>query len=723
MSSSSYLIAYWPFASGWLLFWSLSAAIPILLHLWYRRHRRQVPWAAMQFLQAAWQREARRLRLRQWLLLLVRTLLLLCLAIAMAEPFLRMENGQAVSPDRPARTLRILVLDVSYSMSYREDAGSRLDRAKELASQVVRNGNAGDAFLLFAMGDEPQAVISMPSFDGAEVMREIEGLQIRPSKASLTAMLALLSNSVAQPPESRYEFERTEIQFFSDLDRNGWEAAQQDVARRLLQELAARASLSLFNIGTESPDNAAVTEVVVSPSNVLRGERAEIQIEFQNFGSRPIANRVARVFVNGVAVDELQVSVGPGQTVQLPSYQMFDEIGDQEVRVDWGSDRLELDDQRWAIASVQEGLDVLCVDAAAGAARNLALALNPTGGLNARIRSRLALESELMQRDFSQFDCIFWCHPQRFRPNQLDAMRRYVASGGRIVLVLGPELDRERFNEDWAELGVELQAAAEAGSYTFDPRGYEHPIVRPFRGNERSGLLTTPIWRYWKLRGSETLSTGDAPDWQVVLDYDTGDPALVLISAGRGWYGLLTTGIRSQPAPGTEAWSAISTWPSFVPLMQEIALELATRQHEVKSLQIGDTLQATAAGDEASIVIRTPAQRVHEAATVTQDGQATWTFHQWDRVGIYVATGKAADRRFAANLDVAESRLETLALADLPEEIVSGSLGESEASNPSTGSWQRPLFRWFLLATLALLIADASLSAAFSTLQIKPIQE
>ena len=30
------------------------------------------------------------------------------------------------------------------------------------------------------------------------------------------------------------------------------------------------------------------------------------------------------------------------------------------------------------------------------------------------------------------------------------------------------------------------------GEYFFDPLEYRHPIVEPFRGHERSGLLTTP---------------------------------------------------------------------------------------------------------------------------------------------------------------------------------------------------------------------------------------
>ena len=62
------------FANVPLLYGLAAASVPILIHLLNRRRFRQVTWAAMQFLMAAARKNRRRIRIEQWLLLAIRTL-------------------------------------------------------------------------------------------------------------------------------------------------------------------------------------------------------------------------------------------------------------------------------------------------------------------------------------------------------------------------------------------------------------------------------------------------------------------------------------------------------------------------------------------------------------------------------------------------------------------------------------------------------------------------
>ena len=39
-----------------------------------------------------------------------------------------------------------------------------------------------------------------------------------------------------------------------------------------------------------------------------------------------------------------------------------------------------------------------------------------------------------------------------------------------------------------------------SGEFRFDPQRYDHPIASPFRGFERAGLVSVPIWQYMRLR-------------------------------------------------------------------------------------------------------------------------------------------------------------------------------------------------------------------------------
>ncbi len=72
-------------------------------------------WAAMRFLVAAMRKNQRRVKIEQWLLLAIRTLVIFLVVTAMAKPLLE-SLGAIALPGQ--RTHRVLVLDGSLSMAY-----------------------------------------------------------------------------------------------------------------------------------------------------------------------------------------------------------------------------------------------------------------------------------------------------------------------------------------------------------------------------------------------------------------------------------------------------------------------------------------------------------------------------------------------------------------------------------------------------------------------------
>src|SRR5262249_61927862 len=158
------------FSNAPLLYGLGAASVPIIIHLLNRRKFREMPWAAMRFLLAALRKNRRRIRIEQWLLLAIRTLILLLVVGAMAKPFL--EAFGAVIVGR--RTHRVLVLDASLSMGYQSGDSSRFDQAKALAARLVKDSRQGDAISVVLMGDPPRVVIGNPSPNLGEVKREVD---------------------------------------------------------------------------------------------------------------------------------------------------------------------------------------------------------------------------------------------------------------------------------------------------------------------------------------------------------------------------------------------------------------------------------------------------------------------------------------------------------------------------------------------------------------------
>ena len=105
------------FVNPLLLFGLIAIAIPILIHLLMRQRPKPRAWAAMQWLRAAVEVAQRRYRLTNLLLLLMRCLIAMLIALAVARPSL-VGLGQSGS--------LILVVDTSTSMGPTA-AGSQLE--------------------------------------------------------------------------------------------------------------------------------------------------------------------------------------------------------------------------------------------------------------------------------------------------------------------------------------------------------------------------------------------------------------------------------------------------------------------------------------------------------------------------------------------------------------------------------------------------------------------
>src|SRR5205085_4313480 len=77
------------FLNPLFLFGLAAAAIPVIIHLFTRRRPKEVWFPSLEFLNEVNQSEIRRLKLKQWLLLLLRALALAALALAMSRPALK----------------------------------------------------------------------------------------------------------------------------------------------------------------------------------------------------------------------------------------------------------------------------------------------------------------------------------------------------------------------------------------------------------------------------------------------------------------------------------------------------------------------------------------------------------------------------------------------------------------------------------------------------------
>src|SRR5262245_8876518 len=135
------------FSPPLFLFAALAAAVPVIIHLIYRRRALVHRFPAVRFLLLADKRTARKFRLAQWLLLALRMLAICLLAFSLARPHLTGSNVQAAALAPPQAT--VFLVDNSLSMKYRDGQETRLQRAMTLHSRLMHSVDFNDNTVVF----------------------------------------------------------------------------------------------------------------------------------------------------------------------------------------------------------------------------------------------------------------------------------------------------------------------------------------------------------------------------------------------------------------------------------------------------------------------------------------------------------------------------------------------------------------------------------------------
>jgi hypothetical protein len=300
-------LAFGPFTSGWMLLWGLAAVVPLVLHFLYRRRQRIVPWAAMQFLAAAIQTHARRLRLWQWLLLLLRLLAIAMITLAVADPILR--QSRIATAVAPASGLQVLVLDTSFSMrtSLPSTAEtSRWQRAQAAALEQLEAAPAGDAFLVVTLGEPPMPIIARPTFDRGSARQTIASLKPTFQAADLPATLDVLATLIADARQQDRLAGPLTVTFFSDLQQATWQRVADRTTTARWQPLPPEATVSVFDVtaseaapAESATPNVAVTELRIEPPVVFAGQPVVIEASVTLSGTLPESQRPVTFRVDG----------------------------------------------------------------------------------------------------------------------------------------------------------------------------------------------------------------------------------------------------------------------------------------------------------------------------------------------------------------------------------------------------------------------------------------
>jgi len=710
------------FLAPWLLGGLALASAPIIIHLLNRRRYIVVDWAPMHYLKLTLRTNRRRLRLEQWLLLLVRTLIIIALFLALARPLLSAGGGLGALFGGQGRTTRIIVIDDTLSTAARVGGQSAFDRATDAAAQLIKKIGTQDAITVVTATAPDSPLIRNAHLDDPRPLLEaIEGL--RPTHAAAPWSAVFTAIDQENLPGA---FPVREVTLITDLRAEGWGEQISEQARAWAESGVA---LRILDVGATPAGNVALTGLAARDAVALVDAPFEVRALIRAEGDARPATDQAILAVDDEPRPLRLPDLSPGQTHELTLRHTFDEPGEHTITLTLPDDALPEDNRRSLVVHVKRELDVMLVDGEPGAAAFesetdfLRLALS-VGRVPWRIERRI--DSEWLGSPLTAPDVLILANIATLGEARAAELDQMVRAGLGLIIFPGDQLDPAVWNATLYRGGAGPMPAAIEGAVESEARGLrveavdDSPIARLGELSPRvlGAIAPRRVLALRPIARGPAADDEDEPLPRILARWDGPNqrPAVIEKRHGKGRVLLLTV-------TADKAWSDWPTDPSYVLAVREAAQRLA-----VLGDRGDDTIEAgqpivqpvDATRPPTRATIATPAASEPIPAAIDRlDPQAVVVRHDATRTaGLYrliwdVPGAADQSRRFAVNPAAAESDLTPIEhdrlrelLSPLEVQIIALQSGEL-----TLGGNQVELWRTAAYALLALVLGESLLAA------------
>jgi hypothetical protein len=696
-------------------------ALPILIHLLFRRRRVPVDWAAIDLLREAVRRTTRRMRLEHWTVLALRSLAVLAAGVGLAVPF---AGGGSLLED--GSRAWIVVLDDGATSGAIVGSEAEFDRVRAEVRRALESAGPRDRLALVLASAPPRLALA-PTGDRDAFARALDGAAPSEVPADLSAAIALARETQQSMASQAGAPRRATV-----LVASAFRAGSIEAGGEVVRGTNAGDDIVALRPATAAPVDVRIAEVDARPSPM--GGVALVRARLVREGGSLDAGRTeVRARAEGFVPSQPRAVLWEaGQAEASVEFQLAPVAvdvtkrlarGRSAVEVGLGDDALALGNRAWTVIDVRSEVDVGVVgrrgslDASdldrVPASLWASRALSPAVGSGMRVRD--IDPSGCDARALLGLDAVVVARPDLLSAESCDALGAFVREGGVVIVLPAGESTAQAWSSTlFPRLGVAMRVAVEATEPPA-PRllAEEQPqsqLLAAIRPELPALVAPIAVMRFAAIEGT---APADA-----VLVFEDGTPFVAMQSpaepadggASRARAGLV---VAFASAPEL-AWSNLPVKPLMVPLFQELVRTALQLSAASERFRVGERVRlrsATTLRGESGAVVSLSADGMSEEPVRTS--------------GVL--------RGDDGSLVAVNPRLDRLSLAPTPPDALGAALGvpvqylagTGDAGAPGAPAVERrsssgaargatSLAFLCLVAALAFLLAEGFLSRIFS---------
>lgn len=509
----------------------LAAAIPVIIHLLNLRRLKKIEFSTLAFLKELQKNKIRKIKIKQWLLLALRVLIILLIVLAFARPALR--GLSIVGTTSAAKTTAVLIIDDTFSMTVLSQNGSYFNQAKYFAKKVIEQLKEGDEAALIFLSDGIQQ--SNLTNDFTSLINQLNQKEISFSKAELTNAIT----TAAELVNKSKNFNR-EIYLFTDFQKNIF--SSNELKSDFGELLNENIKLYSFSFADKKVFNLGIDELTINNQIFEKDKPVSFLVNVSNYSDQDVRNGVLSLFINDKRAAQKSFDVEPGKTALIDVEASTDASGFVDVFAEIESDDIENDNKRFSSLFIPDKIATLIVADDSESSRFIKLALRTISGDKIFLEERNSNQLSGMQ--LKNYDVIFLCSENVTQ--SISKLNQYIKDGRSVLIVPSAKAEVEKLNVVLNNLalpnatGIAGKLNDKSLSASFDKIDFNHPIfLNLFKKDEKKNIESPSINYFLKYstqgKGTSIIQLTDGSSFLREFRVGNGKIFLFNISFDVGW--------------------------------------------------------------------------------------------------------------------------------------------------------------------------------------------
>jgi hypothetical protein len=679
-----------------VLFGLLAASIPVIIHLFNLRKLKKIEFSTLAFLKELQKNKIRKIKLKQWILLALRVLIILFLVMAFARPALQsIKIGGTTSA---AKTTAIFIFDDTYSMSVVDQKGSYFNQAKEIINQVISQLQEGDevGLILISKPDSEDKLTS----NLAEYLIKTNQLDLSFTTGDINSAIVKASQIISESKNFNKE-----IYILSDFQKN--KIINKNFNNDLSELLNKSVKLYSFDLSDKDVFNLSIDDLKINNQIFEKDKPVSFSVTITNNSKQDINSSVLSLFIGNERAAQKSFDINAGQSTVVEIEAVPKTTGFIDVTAEIETDEIEQDNKRFANLFIPEKISVGMFSENPADLTFIDLVLQASGNEKYEIEKKNI--NQITSQQLNKYQAIILS--ANFLPAGIEQLNSYIKEGGGLVLFPASTPDVVKLNQFYSRLGlgINLLFVGKVNSselkIQFDKTDFNHPVFRNIFQNEEKKKYESPeLNAYYKISsaGNQIISLVDGSSF--LTEYKIGNGKVFVFN--------------SSPVL---SWSDFPIKSIFAPLMNKSIVYLSSKEREQNIFLAGEEVNLNLKNLNLSQLKIIRPDKSEEFINLKDNASRNYfTYSNTDISGAYkFYSGDKLFEDISINTDPTESKTEYANEADIEEylkiinfngQYVAIDKESNISEKISQARFGSELWRYFLLIAIILALVEMTIA-------------